>query len=96
MMVYKINIYGDQWRQNYGRFLAILTRNWTFCTLYANSNLASIKHPFPSQRKVMILINARAYARAFIKIFTVIFHLMHINIQKYSDHVTGVIDYDPK
>ena len=62
-MVYKLNIYGDQWRQNYGRFSAILTRNWPFCMFYAISVIASIKRPSPSQRKDMILINARAFIR---------------------------------
>ena len=54
-MVDKLNIYGDEWRQNYGRFSAILTRNWTFLKFYVISNIASIKHPSPAQVKVMIL-----------------------------------------
>ena len=51
IMVYKLNIYEDQWRQNYGTFSAILTRNWTFWTFYAISNIASNKTPTPLSEK---------------------------------------------
>ena len=55
-------------RTIYGKFSAILTRNCIFCTFYAISNIASNKRPYPSQRKVVILINAREFIRIFMVI----------------------------
>ena len=69
IMVYKLNISEDQWRQNYGSLSAILTRNWTFWTFYAISNMASNKRPSPSQKEVMSLINAWAFIRIFTGIY---------------------------
>ena len=52
IMVYKLDIYEDQGRQNYGWFSAILTRKLTFWTFYAISNVASNKHPSPLRKRL--------------------------------------------